>query len=113
MIDIEELERLHAAALDWDGDAAAECLNALPGLIAELRALREVIAVLDRDGGHAQEASTPEQTKARTLSAIYALREVAEAAREHEEMDNPELASESAWDDAASVLGFRAAARAK
>jgi len=81
MIDIEELERLHAAALDWDGDAAAECLNALPGLIAELRALREVIAVLDRDGGHAQEASTPEQTKARALSAIYALREVAEAAR--------------------------------
>jgi hypothetical protein len=46
--------------------------NALPGLIAELRALREVMAVLDRDGGHAQEASTPEQTKARAIRDAHA-----------------------------------------
>jgi hypothetical protein len=122
MIDLDELERLHAAAtgpamtltvrtnglsiltadgsvvfedcgsypkLSDDARALVSAHNALPGVIAELKTLREVMAVLDRDGGHAQEASTPEQTKERALTAIYALREVAEAAREHEEMDQP------------------------
>ena len=40
--DLDELELIHPAALYGDDHAIDECLNALPGLIAELRALREV-----------------------------------------------------------------------
>jgi hypothetical protein len=57
-VDIEELERLHAEAMRLrdvlfrnrglevrETKEAYECLNALPGLLAELKALRKVEAV--------------------------------------------------------------------
>ena len=42
MTDIDELERLHAAAPLCGGRLDEAILAALPGLIVELRALREV-----------------------------------------------------------------------
>jgi hypothetical protein len=49
MTDLDELERLHARAVtELATPSATVCLNALPGLLAELRALREVARMAAR-----------------------------------------------------------------
>ena len=72
MTDLEELERLHAAALDWDGDAADGCLGAFPGLIAELRALRDAAEAardyVENYGGDNEN----DRTRRRALAAALA-----------------------------------------
>lgn len=100
-----------------DARYIAAAHNAMPALIAELRALREVVAVIDRDGGHAQAASTPEQTQARAEAAVYALKAVAAAGRTVDKQDWDTLLEdcdpEAHPEEAADALNNLRAALAK
>ena len=75
-----DLEALEKASTNERRCQWRACLE--PALLAELHALRNVMATLDGDGGHAQMESTPEQTQGRGYAAIEALRKVVAVARE-------------------------------
>lgn len=76
--DLDELERLYGPAVYFDADARGKIINAMPALIAELRALREVAAagrIVDKqDWDTLLEDCDPEAHPEEAADALNSLR---------------------------------------